>query len=874
MNKREFNFYIKKAPIYRAIRWEKYFPVDLLLFLRKTFAFSFLFTLFLFLFLPLGEIINMGALSALLGLAIIFLTLFSVVAILQGFFNRKLKNPANTVALDEVLDYPHHFNLVEFLDFETAKAVSRSIQYAQSKRIGTINSLILLYFILEDNPKLNFIFYRANLDLGKIKKSAFRILKDLEAKKKKTKKGGTTRGRKAPKDRFSKAFQDIIFNSFQVASEKGKTKVGLGDILISFSCQHPFFQKILIEEDLRDEDIENLVWWLESLERKIAEAKEWWEYKNLMRRNTLARQWTAGYTLTLDKYSIDWTEVIKKRNFEEIIGHWQELKTVERILDRQEINNVLLVGEPGVGKKSIVHALAIKSFFGTSLKSINHKRVIELDIVSLIAQLDNKDEVELVLDQIFQEVLTAGNIILVIDEFHNYVGGAARPGIVDISGVLARYLRLPQFQIVSITSYVGLHKYIELNPSMRSFFEKVEVSELSPKETVMVLENLVPSWERKYKRSITYPAIKKTVSYSVRYIQNIPLPKKAVDLMDEVMVYAARYTKSKMVVPKHVAKIVSEKTQIPVGEVEIKEREMLLNLEELIHQRIINQNEAVKEISSSLRRARTEVSVRKGPMGTFLFLGPTGVGKTETAKSLTEIYFGSESRIIRLDMSEFQSIQDIPRLIGAVGQEGLLTTQVRENPFSLILLDEIEKANPNILNLFLQVLDEGHITDGLGRKVSFVDTIIIATSNAGYKIILETIKKKLKFSKIKKQLLDYLFAQGIFRPEFLNRFDSIVLFQPLSEDNLIDIAQLMLNKIRKNLEEKNIELVITEAMKKKVVKMGYNPLFGARDLKRAIQDNIENVLAEALLSGKLIRGQRAILEPSPEGFKLTTESRL
>jgi len=282
------------------------------------------------------------------------------------------------------------------------------------------------------------------------------------------------------------------------------------------------------------------------------------------------------------------------------------------------------------------------------------------------------------------------------------------------------------------------------------------------------------------------------------------------------MVYVDRSVKSFLVLPEHISYVISEKVEVPIGKIESKEKEKLLNLEGLIHKRIINQEEAVKETSSALRRARSGVQERERPIGTFLFLGPTGVGKTETSKALTEIYFGKEEKMIRIDMSEFQSISDVSRLIGSIEQNGSLTTAVREDPFSLILLDEIEKAHPNILNLFLQVLDEGMLTDGVGRKINFKQTIIVATSNAGAEVIREDINENKEMNIIKTELLDYLFRQSTFRPEFINRFDAVVIFKPLTKGNLLDISQLMLGKIKNNLLNKGIEFEITEELKEKL----------------------------------------------------------
>jgi ATP-dependent Clp protease ATP-binding subunit ClpC len=398
-----------------------------------------------------------------------------------------------------------------------------------------------------------------------------------------------------------------------------------------------------------------------------------------------------------------------------------------------------------------------------------------------------------------------------------------------------------------------------------SAFEKIEVKEISEEETLKILEDRALRLEAKYKVFFTFPAIKGIVSLCSKYLPAIPFPEKAIDVIDELAVLASQ-RKEKVVLLKDVEEVIERKAKVPIGEIKEAERRKLLKLEELIHQRIIDQEEAIKEISEALRRARAEITVRRGPIGSFLFLGPTGVGKTETAKALAEIYFGSEEKMIRLDMSEFQNLSDIPRLLGGPGEEGLLTTPVRERPFSLLLLDEFEKAHPKILNLFLQVFDEGHLTDGMGRKVSFKNTIIIATSNAGAEIIWEKLKQTQKLEIIKEDLLSYLIQNRIFAPELLNRFDGVIVFKPLTKENLLKIAELLLKKIQKQLKEKDIDFVITEPLKEKIVELSYDPKFGAREMQRVIQEKVGNVLAREILMGGIKRGMR--IEIDPQSFEV------
>lgn len=861
----KFNFNLEKTRMFSALLWERRFKISLLGRFAKIFLWSSLAVILVFCY---GFFFNynnfFSFLNLLFHLFVLFISVSISLRLFVLFFETRLKNPAMPLSISDIFQKTGKsekadlmkrvsgYNLADFLSFSAAKSVYAAERFSKRKNFSEIDSSHLLYFLRGRNAETNFIFSRALLNADSLKKS----LKNYFA--------GLAQGGFSGK--FSQNFQDTIIDAFLISRKNRHNRLETGDLLAALAKNDPVFSKVLIDQGLKAEDIENLARWFSYIRRKLENSKKFWDYKNLARRGSLAKQWASGYTVTLDEFGIDWTESVERRGFEEVVGHKETLEQIERVLARIDINNALVVGEPGTGRGEIIQDLAQKCIFGESLPSLNYMRVVELDVPSMLAKIENPEEVEMVLDRIFKEIVSAGNIILVINEFHNFIGQLVRPGVVDISGVLAPYLKAANFQLVAVTTYAGLHKYIEQNPSILSLFEKVEVPEITEQETITLLENMALALENKYKKFVTYPALRDIVFYSAKYIPEAPFPKKAIDLLDEIMIYVSQSTNDETVLPKHVQKVISDKTEIPVGEVGGHEKEKLLNLEELLHQRIVGQEEAVSDVSTAMRRARAEVSIRKGPMGTFLFLGPTGVGKTETSKALAEIYFGSENRMIRLDMSEFQNLSDISRIIGTAQEEGVLTGQIRENPFSLILLDEFEKAHPNVLNLFLQVLDEGRLTDGMGRKADFRNSLIIATSNAGYKIILDALKDGKKMEEIKSSLVEFLFKEGIFRPELLNRFDAVVVFKSLTKDHLLAIADLLLQKLKKNLDDKGINLKITEPLKEKIVELSYSPVFGAREMGRVIQDKVENVLAVALLSEKLKRGDR--VEINPEGFQL------
>ncbi len=779
---------------------------------------------------------------------------------LNLFLETKIKK--QEFVLPETAD-TENLNLAEFLSFDSAKIVKRTIKFCDRKKLP-LDSAALFYGLLNWSPEASLIFLRLGLDAQKLKQDFKNYFEKIE------KRPGSVPA--------SENFKAVIKEAFLVAQVRKKSAVGEKELLIGLSKQDDFFKKALIGADLKETDIENLTLWFDSAEDSLKKSKKFWSRENLMEFGSLGKDWASGYTITLDQFSIDWRKVVSKWMFREIVGHKKEIEETEMALARSNLSNVLIVGEPGTGRKSIIEALAQRCFLEESLPELNSKRVVELDMVLLSARIQDFEKLETTLDQIFQEVLAAGNVILVIDQLENFVyQSSQKPGAVDISGILSKYLAMPSFKFAGITSYDGLHKNIERNSSFADFFRKVEVSEITEQETIKILQDAALEQEHRNKILILYPAIREIVNLTGRYMPSLPFPKKALDVLDEAVVYA-QTLKEKIVMPHHIAELISKRTEIPVGKMEVKEKEVLLNLENLIHKKIINQEEAVKEISIAMRRARAGIASKKRPMGSFLFLGPTGVGKTETAKALAEIYFGKPAsaqgsgeameKMIRLDMSEFQSVSDIPRLLGAVSpveMQGLLTTQVRENPFSLVLLDEVEKAYPDILNLLLQVLDEGHVTDGQGRKVVFTNTIIICTSNAAAEIIFKEVQSGRKLDRDK--LLDWLFKKEIFKPEFINRFDAVVVYHPLTKENLLQIAQLSLEGLQKSLKEKEISLEITEPLKEKIVELSYKPEFGAREMRRVIQDKIENVVAQALISDTIKKGDK--IEIDPLTFEIT-----
>jgi len=833
------NIDIKKAAIHKAL------VLNRTVFARKAWLFRdlclFFAALFVSLFLLEGYIeLERADLS--FGTGVIFFSLFLFFSQVDIFFNYCLKKPRLLLDMREVSKDASQVNIGEYLDFESAFVVEKA-----EKNKGTDSYLLLFYLLKYAGGDMNFIFHRALID----KEEVLRDLKNVFEEKKNLSEEG-----------HADCFVNTLREAFDIAIKRGGKRISKEDLFVALTKNNRYLQELLYRKGLKEEDVLELTSW----KRRVYKKEDPFDYGNLIKRGRIGTEWASGYTPFLDKFSVDWTRTLRGSGFPETVGHKEEGVSLERVLARNETNSAILVGEPGTGRKSIVREVIRKSFLGESLPEINHCRFLELDMFSLLAQVSGIEEAERVLDELFGEAIRAGNVVLVINDLHNYIGQEQKPGVLDISGVLASYLHLPNFRLIGITSFSGYRKNIELNASVDSLLEKIEVSAATDKDALILMEKEALYWERKYRKLIPFVSLKKIISLTKRYMETEPFPEKALDLLEEVVVHVDQKGED-VLLPEHVEKVVSERTEVPVGEASKEEKDILLNLEKHLREKMVNQEEAVRAVSLALRRSRADIDTRKGLIGGFLFLGPTGVGKTYLGKVLSEVYFGRAKKTIRIDMSEFQNISDIYRLIGSSKEEGILTSKVREDPFSLVLLDEIEKAHPDILNLFLQVLDEGHITDGKGRKVSFKNTIIIATSNAGYQVILDAFEKNAEdWEEVKDKIMKHLFRNSTFRPEFVNRFDDVVLFKPLRKEDLLSIAEMQLGEMAGKFEDKDINFIITDELKEKIVDLSYDPVFGAREMQRSIQNNIGDVLASAILKGELERGESFTI--NPENFSI------
>ena len=735
---------------------------------------------------------------------------------------------------------------------------------------------------------------------------------------------------------FTPRTKRVIENAFKEAKRLDSEYIGTEHMLIGIMKEGDSVAvRIMLDLNINPQKIYNEIIKLVSEDENINLNSKQANNKNIG---------SFNQTPTLNQFGTDLTKQAGEGKLDPVIGRTEEIQRVLQILSRRTKNNPCLIGEPGVGKTAVVEGLAEKIIAGDVPETLKNKRVVNVDISSMVAGAKYRGDFEERIKKSLAEVKKVGDVILFIDEIHTIVGAGSAEGAVDAANILKPLLARGEVQVIGATTLNEYRKYIEKDAALERRFSPVNVGEPTPDETVEILEGIRDKYEAHHNVKITKEAIESAVKLSVRYINDRFLPDKAIDLVDEAasrvkmrnytrpdsikkledkvlsidkekeeavrvqdfekaanlrdkenetkkklekekQKWEDRNTKSVSVLTEEdIADVISSWTGIPVKKLTQDENEKLKNLEKTLHERVIGQNEAVEAVAKAIRRGRVGLKDPNRPIGSFLFLGPTGVGKTELSKALAETLFGNENAMIRIDMSEYMEPHSVSKLIGSppgyVGfdEGGQLTEKIRRKPYSVILLDEVEKAHPDVMNMLLQILDDGRLTDAQGRTVNFKNTVIIMTANIGARLI--TDKNMLGFSNnnnkneetqkeyetIKKDVMGELKKQ--FRPEFINRIDEIIVFHKLNNEDIRKIMDIMLNQLISRLKEQEIDIEIDESVKKLLIEKGVDIKYGARPLKRTIQNILEDKIAEAMLDGKIIVGKKAKVIVENEEVKI------
>jgi ATP-dependent Clp protease ATP-binding subunit ClpA len=635
---------------------------------------------------------------------------------------------------------------------------------------------------------------------------------------------------------------------YLLTREKSQTR----EQLIAGEAKNFIWQRLNVQSEkdlaeIRQQDIDAVLDWYLENKKQMDEEKKFWRKENLFKLRSFGTDLAFGYTVELDQFSQDLA--FPPPFAQQLVGRDKEVKEIEMILSRSNQANILLVGEPGVGKHTILLGLAKAIGEKRVNPKLFYKRVLMLNMNLILGNNPSETQGKAKFEQLLKEAEQAGNIILTIDQIDNYM---SEQGGTDLTSALAAVAENQHIQIIGMTTPDEYNKKIFQNEEFLKYFEKVEVQPLTAKEALKILQQVLPKFEKGKKVVTTYWALKEIVDQSDKLITHIPFPEKAIDLLDQLIAQAENEGKN-LVGKKEVQLLISQKTNVPVGSLSINDTDKLSRLDQLLHQRIVNQNQAVTALTQAMQRAKTGVSEAQKPMGTFLFLGPTGVGKTETAKALAAIFFNDEKRMVRFDMSQSCNLD-------------ILVNECREHPYSVLLLDEFEKSDQQTHHLFLTVFDEGYLKDKEGKKVSFKNMIIICTSNAAAEFIRQQVKTGLKAAAV----VEHVLQKGIFSPELVNRFDGVVVFEPLKLEHVVSISRLMLTKLVDRLKEKEINLRIDSSVYRQVALQGYHPEFGARPLKRLIADKIETQMARLLLDNQIAKGDtiKLLVDPVNKGFKI------
>ena len=656
-----------------------------------------------------------------------------------------------------------------------------------------------------------------------------------------------------------------LFHAYEYAREARQEYVHVTELLLAIVRQSEAIQELLYDLKVDGEKLSNAIEWVRVRERLRRQSQRFRRAAAQVNKHGIDRAMTAVATPYLNSFSQDLTLAAKYRYLAPCVARDKEIAEIFRVIEGGR-QSVVLAGEHGVGKMTIIGGIVQRMIEGNAPQRLREKRFVQLSSSALLAGTTVSGAQERLI-RIVGEVRRARNIVLFISNIQDLVGLRQEGGQegFDVSETLAEYMQQGGVLTFATSTIDGYNRYIQ-NSRLGTVLTRIDVREMSENQAIQVLESKAGQVEYQHNIFFSYEAIEAAVKYAKRLLHDQKLPESALELMSE----AASLTKNKsgknaIVTGEAVAAVITDKTGIPATSIAADESAKLLHLEEELHQRVIGQSEAVTLVANALRRARAEIRSTKRPIANFLFLGPTGVGKTELAKAIAAVYFGGEDRMVRLDMSEFQDKAGIYRLIGQPGQQGtgLLTEAVRQRPFSLVLLDELEKADPDVVNLFLQVFDDGRLTDSVGRVIDFTNTIIIATSNAGTTYVQEQVAAGLSTDKIRQALIRGELKK-YYRPELLNRFDAIVLFTPLSRSDIKQVAKLMLKRVGSDLEQRGVALRVLDVALEALSLAGFDPEFGARPMRRAIQEQVEDRLAELILSNQLKRRDTVVIGEGAE----------
>jgi ATP-dependent Clp protease ATP-binding subunit ClpA len=665
--------------------------------------------------------------------------------------------------------------------------------------------------------------------------------------------------------KISNEVKEVLMQGFIEAYELKEDNTTVLNLLLPCITSDNTLSEILLDLSINENKIKNALAWFRINEQQVANYKLYRKLAGFKPKTVMDRAYTAVATPVLNNYGYDLTLAAKWGRLQLCVARDAEIAAVFDAF-KSGANGVILTGQGGVGKKTIIEGIAREMVTEERVPDfMRDKRLIELDVARLVSGATAADA-EARLLTIIDEVNRAGNIILFIDNLENLIGiTAGQEGSMELSEVLSTQLEKGFLRCLSTTSDINFSQHVERSAIGRVMM-RLKIAEPEKDQAIQILESKIGYLETRNNVFFSYNAIEAAVELSSKFIHDKALPEKAIEILEKTAVHAAGEHKGERHIcdKNDIALTINQITEIPVQDLGADEGKKLLNLEDDIHKYMIDQEEAVSMVANSLRRARTEMREGKRPIASFLFLGPTGVGKTELAKTISRVYFNKKDLMIRLDMSEYQEESSINKMIGDVdGTKGYLTEAVRQKPFSLILLDEFEKANPKIFNLFLQVMDDGRLTDGQGQTIDFTNSIIIATSNAGSNYIQDEIGHGTSIDEIKNSLVNEQLSQ-IMRPELINRFDGIIVFKPLSEKDIVAIARLMLSDVSVMLEAKGIELETTDAGLLQIAHLGYDPKFGARPLRRLIQERIEDNIAKMLLGNELARRDTVIINDNAE----------